>query len=100
MDHPKLEVGMKFASVHIFREALREYTISNSIRLHFKRNERKKISVHCKEKCGWRIYASQNRNEKTFQIKSVNGECTCARTFENNSVTSKWIANKFIDEFS
>ena len=43
----------------------------------FKLNKRTKISVHCKNKCGWRCYASMISGELTFQIKTLIVDCTC-----------------------
>ena len=49
---------MKFPNAKVFRAALREYAIKKPVDIKFKLNERTKISVHCKNGCGWRCYAS------------------------------------------
>ena len=63
-------------------------------------NERTKISVHCKNVCGWRCYASQISRELTFQIKTLIDECTYPKSFKNSQATSTYVAKRFIKDFS
>ena len=58
MRKPDLVLGMKFPNSRVFREALREYVVNKTVDIKFKLNEKTKISVHCKNDCGWRLYAS------------------------------------------
>ena len=67
MENVRLAKGMKFPNSQVFRKALREYVIQYQIDVKWKLNEKKKIFVHCKNNCGWRIYASM-----------VTGVQTCA----------------------
>ena len=66
MTNVQLVKGMKFPNSKVFRKALRECVIQKHINIKWKLNERKKISVHCKNKCGWRCYASMVTGESTF----------------------------------
>ena len=88
MKKPELCKGMKFPNAKVFREALREYAIHKPMDIWFKLNEKEKISVYCKNKCGWRCYASKVSGELTFQIKTWIPKCTCPRTLQNSQVTS------------
>ena len=72
-----LKKEMKFPNAKVFRAALRKYAIKKSIDIKLKFNERTKISVHYKNECGWRCYASQISGELTFQIKTLTDDCTC-----------------------
>ena len=65
----------------------------------FKLNKRTKISVHCKNECGWRCYASMISGELTFQIKTLIVDCTCPKSFKNNQATSTYVAKKFLEDF-
>ena len=38
--------------------------------------------------------------ECTFEIKTLNPECTCPLTFQNWQVTSANMANKYLEDFS
>ena len=53
-----LKKEMKFPNAKVFSAALKEYAIKKPIDIKFKLNGRIKISVHCKNGCGWRCYAS------------------------------------------
>ncbi|XP_030964198.1 uncharacterized protein LOC115985397 [Quercus lobata] len=95
-----LKKEMKFPNAKVFRAALREYAIKKPIDIKFKLNERTKISVHCRNRCGWRCYASQISEELTFQIKTLTDDCTCPKSFKNSQATSVYIAKRFIENFS
>ena len=51
MTNVQLVKGMKFPNSKVFRKALREYLIQHHIDIKWKLNEKKKISVHCKNNC-------------------------------------------------
>ncbi|XP_030969581.1 uncharacterized protein LOC115989842 [Quercus lobata] len=95
-----LKKEMKFPNAKVFRAALREYAIKKPIDIKFKLNEKTKISVHCKNGCGWRCYASQISGELTFQIKTLTDDCTCPKSFKNTQATSAYVAKRFIEDFS
>ena len=75
---------MKFSNGKVFRAALREYAVKKPVDIKFKLNEKAKVSVHCKDECGWRVYASKIAGELTFQIKTMVPTCTCGRTFKHS----------------
>ena len=58
MKNVVLKKEMKFPNAKVFKATLREHAIKNPIDIKFKLNERIKISVHCKNGCGWRCYES------------------------------------------
>ncbi|KAK9999870.1 hypothetical protein SO802_019473 [Lithocarpus litseifolius] len=84
MSNPQLCKGMKFLNGKVFKAALREYAVKKTVDIKFKLNEKTKVFVHCKYKCGWRVYASQISGELTFQIKTMVLTCTCGRTFKHS----------------
>ena len=57
MRKSKLVIGMKFPNSRVFKETLREYVVNKPVDIKFKLNEKIKISAHCKNDCGWRLYA-------------------------------------------
>ena len=95
-----LKKEMKFPNAKVFRAALWEYAIKKHIDIKFKLNEKTKISVHCKNECGWRCYASQISRKLTFQIKTLTDDCTCPKSFKNSQSISAYIAKRFIEDFS
>ena len=86
MENVRLAKGMKFPNSQVFRKALREYVIQHHIDVKWKLNEKKKISVHCKNNYGWRCYASMVTGECTFDTKTLYPECTCPLTFKNGNL--------------
>lgn len=59
MVHPKLKLGMMFASLEEFRKAVREANILDGYDLKFVRNTRQKINIVCarkdKSNCKYRV---------------------------------------------
>ena len=73
--------------------------IQHHIDAKWKLNEKKKISVHCKNNCGWRIYALMVTGKCTFEIKTLYPECTCPLTFKNGQVTLAYVAKRYLEDF-
>ncbi|KAF7820809.1 uncharacterized protein G2W53_026264 [Senna tora] len=93
-----LEVGLKFANHQIYRQALKQYCIENGIVFKYKKNENKRITVICKKNCGWRIHAAKTHDGEAFQVKTFKGkDHNCGWEKDNRWVTSKWLAEKFVD---
>ena len=95
MRNVNLVKGMKFPNPKVFRNALRECVFQKHIDIKWKLNEKKKISVHCKNKCGWRCYTSMVSGECIFQIRTLNLEGTCYLTFQNSQVISSYVVNRY-----
>ena len=96
MRKPDLVIGMKFPNLRVFREALREYVVNKAVDIKFKLNEKTKIFVHCKNDCGWRLYASVVPRELTFQIKTFQSVCTCGKSFQHIQVSSSYVVRKYL----
>ena len=100
MANVQLVKMMKFPNSKVFRKALRKYVIQHHIDIKWKLNEKKKISIHCKNNCEWRCYTSMVTGECKFEIKTLNPECTYPLTFQNGQVTSTYVANRYLEDFS
>ena len=100
MTNVQLVKGMKFPNSKVFRKVFREYVIRHHIDIKWKLNEKKKIFVHCMKNCGWKCYASMVTEECTFEIKTLYPECTYPLTFQNGQVTSTYVANRYLEDFS
>ncbi|KAG8373351.1 hypothetical protein BUALT_Bualt11G0015200 [Buddleja alternifolia] len=93
MKGKSLVVGMKFENFRVYREALRDYCVRNGFDVEYIMNESGRITVTCKnQNCKWRLYASAIQNTTIFQIKSLKGEHSCAKTFNNKLAKSNYIA--------
>ncbi|KAI8568527.1 hypothetical protein RHMOL_Rhmol02G0207700 [Rhododendron molle] len=98
MEKPVITKGMKFSNAIVFRKALREWQVQGGYDLEFVKNESSRVTVQCKEKCGFRVHASWMQQERTFQVKSLHPKHNCLRTYSNHLVNSKYIAEKYIDK--
>ncbi|XP_044492424.1 uncharacterized protein LOC123216125 [Mangifera indica] len=68
----------QFNSVHEFREALSRYSIAHGFSYTYKKNEGRRVTVHCKgEGCPWRIHASRVATTQLFRIKKMIETHTC-----------------------
>ncbi|KAL0284578.1 UNVERIFIED_CONTAM: hypothetical protein Sangu_2819500 [Sesamum angustifolium] len=72
---------------------LRDWCIRNGVDLEFLRNEAARVTAKCKS-CEWRIHASPIQGGPTFQIKTIKGEHTCARTYDNKLANASYIAKR------
>lgn len=98
MEHPDFEVGTMFSSGKVFRAALREHAIRNGTDFVFLKNEGNRVTVKCKNDCGWRLHASFFQDTTAFQIKSLkNHPCSCPRQYKVKHANSSWISRKYTD---
>ncbi|XP_058198465.1 uncharacterized protein LOC131313987 [Rhododendron vialii] len=90
--------GMKFPSAKEFREAVREYSIKEGKDIKFVKNETTRVKAKCAtEGCGWSIMASLSQKGESFQVKTHKSEHDCLRSFKVRHVTSKYLAEKYVD---
>ncbi|XP_012851465.1 PREDICTED: uncharacterized protein LOC105971162 [Erythranthe guttata] len=100
LKEPLLEVGLVFCNIAAYRKALRQFSVLRGIDLIYDKNETKRVTAQCKNKCGWRIHASVMGTSTAFQIKSFKGEPhRCPRSFTNKSANSSYLADRYIDTF-
>jgi hypothetical protein len=89
---------MLFASVDVFRRAVREVNVRMGKDLKWSKNDPDRVVVVCKKKrCKYKVYASNVKGEKSFQIKQMYPKHSCARSYKNTQVTSQWLANKYLE---
>ncbi|KAL0283307.1 UNVERIFIED_CONTAM: hypothetical protein Sradi_7234100 [Sesamum radiatum] len=88
-------VGLTFENAQQYREVLRDWCVRKGYDIEFLKNENRRITVKCKhEGCQWRIHASPILKGPTFQIKTIKGEHTCARTYDNSLAKSSYLAKR------
>ncbi|XP_021661390.2 uncharacterized protein LOC110650636 [Hevea brasiliensis] len=103
MQDPTFKVGMRFKNKNEFKEACRTYGIKNRFQIHFPKNDHQRVLAKCYKSCGWKIYASKKNpkdsNDPTMQIKSANLTHNCGKDFSNFHVTSKWLAETYLETY-
>ena len=100
MKNPKLQVGMIFSNVVVFRTFLREFHIKEGCGFKFIKNASSKVTVVCKDGCGFRLHASPLHDTRSFRIKSLKGPHSWGRKYYNSIATSSWITNKYVEKLN
>jgi len=97
---PDIKLKQKFSDIKMFREAVKMYNVRRGKDIRFKRNERRKCIVVCRDpKYHYRVYGRQMVDEQSFQIISKQSKHVCGRKYKNSIVNATWIADKLIDKF-
>jgi hypothetical protein len=100
MDNPTLVVGNTFHDAAKFRKVVRQYNIIRRKDLKFKKNEKKRIMIVCKDaKCKYRVYGRQLKDEMTFLLISLRPKHSYTRKYQNHMITSSWIADWCMESF-
>ncbi|XP_062107681.1 uncharacterized protein LOC133818676 [Humulus lupulus] len=101
MEKPIFKLGLSFASGEIFKQAAREYAIQNGKDIFFfQKNDPHRIRAQCKGvNCPWVCFASKIDGTPTFVVKTYVSEHKCARKNTKRFATSKWLSQKYLNEF-
>ena len=100
MNNSTLIIGNTIHNAVEFIKVVRQYIITREKDLRFKRNENKRVVIVCKDqRCKYRIYGRQLKNEMTFLLVSLRPKHTYTRKYQNHMLTSTWIANWCMDFF-
>jgi hypothetical protein len=100
MNNLTLVVGNTFHDAADFRKAMRQYNIIRGKDMKFKKNEKKRIVIVCKDaRCKYRVYGRQLKNEMTFLLIFLWPKHNCTRRYQNHMVTSSWITDWCMDSF-
>ncbi|KAM0891124.1 hypothetical protein ACQ4PT_026581 [Festuca glaucescens] len=95
--HEQLADHMCFTNVEQFRDALVNLLIAQSRNFNYHRNSDVRVIADCinKPACRFYITASEIKGEKTFVIRKMNLEHTCATTTDSSRVSAKWLARRY-----
>jgi len=90
--HVDLKLGMEFSTIHMFKSAVKDFTIRRGSDIKWMRSEKLRASAICKkDKCDWKIYCSWNEKKKRFQVKTYVPNHTCSKQANRkiNTIPSK-----------
>ncbi|KAL5549616.1 hypothetical protein UlMin_004847 [Ulmus minor] len=100
LQNPVFKLGMEFGNADMFRKAVRVHAVTNRRAVKFSKNDPNRVRAVCKaEGCKWFVFASWLSDHMTFKVKSLQDEHTCAMVFKNKFVTSRMIAEKYVDQW-
>jgi len=91
----KWEVGTYFVSKLVFMEAMRTYAVHSGRAIKFRKNDKVRVRVGCKEGCPWEALCGKIPGEETWQLKKVYlGDHECDTDFNVNLMNSRWLGSK------
>jgi hypothetical protein len=100
LNDPKFQVGQVFGSVELLRKAIRTYSCLKRKDIKLPINDLKRLRAVCSgENCPWYLWASLDSRTKCFMIKRFNAEHTCSGKWTVYAFTTKFIAEKFMENF-
>ncbi|KAM1507964.1 hypothetical protein ACFXTH_017328 [Malus domestica] len=95
MENPQFDVGMKFPSKKVLKQAIQKYGVLGSYECKIGKNDRIRLSAKCKQGCSWRLFASVIQGENTFRIKSYTPSHSCSKDFSNKNITSTFLSERY-----
>jgi len=98
--NPTLKLKMKFSSLQLFREAVKQYNVQRGKDIQFVKNERARCVAVCRDpSCDYRVYGRQMSDEQSFEVRSLRPKHSCTRVYKSSIVNSRWISDKLFDKF-
>jgi hypothetical protein len=98
--NPTLKLGMKFSSLQLFREAVKQYNVQRGKDIQFLKNERARCVAVCRDpSCDYIVYGRQMSDEQSFEVRSLRPKHSCTRVYKSPIVNSRWISDKLFDKF-
>ncbi|RYR56674.1 hypothetical protein Ahy_A05g022357 [Arachis hypogaea] len=99
----EFQVVLEFKSLSQFKEAVKEHALLNGRDIRFRKNDKVRCRVVCKErkgKCKWVCFASKVGGSDCFRIKTLNGKHTCGRIYSGRLASSSWISKKIANNIT
>jgi hypothetical protein len=98
--NPNLKLKMKFSSLQLFREAVKQYNVQRGKDIQFVKNERARCIAVCRgPSCDYRVYGRQMSDVQFFEVRSLRPKHSCTRAYNSLIVNSRWISDKMFDKF-
>lgn len=92
----QFKVGLEFTSLNEFKDAIREWFILNGKEMNFLKNDKLRVRVECKTKCGFLTHVSKVGHKQTFTMKTWNGAHNCGRVLNNTNARARWVAKSVV----
>ncbi|KAG7534518.1 Zinc finger SWIM-type [Arabidopsis thaliana x Arabidopsis arenosa] len=93
-------VDQAFSGKDSIKKAIEKYAVDMKRNIRYKRSESIKVHAVCAEMgCPWNLYASINSSSKDMVVRTFVGKHKCSWNGKVQLLTSRKIADKFINEF-
>lgn len=87
----KWHVGMKFASMAEFRDAVRQYGIRDRWAIQFVTNDPKRCQVYCEADCKFYIWCSKDNDSENCTIKTLFTEHNRSKPYRKKLASVKYL---------
>nr|KYP42750.1 Sporozoite surface protein 2 [Cajanus cajan] len=94
MEDYKWELGLYFVSREKFKEAITTYAVHSGRNLKYKKNDKRRIKVICKQGCPWVAYCAKVPYEESWQLRKIVDIHTCSREHKMTLLSTKWLSDK------
>ena len=93
---------MRFETLELVRQAIQDYSITNTFDMKFVRNKKYQVVAICmnNDECPWRIYIGFNKIIGEYEIRTLNGKHKCGKIFKNRKIFAKWITREYANRIS
>ncbi|XP_050209237.2 uncharacterized protein LOC126659951 [Mercurialis annua] len=93
-------LGMIFKGPGEFKEVVTRFSIQEKRDLKLVRNTSDQVRFKCKEKfCPFVLYASKEKANSAFMVKTFMEGHTCGITSTNRRVTGTWLAHNYLNKY-
>ena len=95
-EHIRFEKDMLFTTPKQFKEAVTDYVVHGGWGIRFVKNDLQRVRAVCQENCKFVAYLAKLPREKSYQLRTLNLEHTCTRSYKNPRCISSYIGRKFM----
>nr|POF21006.1 hypothetical protein CFP56_59200 [Quercus suber] len=95
-EHMRFEKNMLFISPKQFKDAITEYAVNGGWGVKFVKNDKLRVRAKCQPPCKFTAYLAKLPREMSYQLKTLNLEHTCTRSYKNPRCTTKFLARKLM----
>ncbi|KAL0011314.1 hypothetical protein SO802_006422 [Lithocarpus litseifolius] len=95
-EHIRFEKNMLFISPKQFKDAITEYAVNGGWGVKFVKNDKLRVKAKCQPPCKFIADLAKLPREMSYQLKTLNLEHTCTRSYKNPRCTTKFLARKLM----
>ena len=90
------EKHMLFTSAKQFKEAIIEYAVKCGWGVKFVKNDKVRVRAKCQLPCKFITYLAKLPKEMSWQLKTLNMEHTCTKSYKNPRCSANFLAKKLM----
>ena len=96
VEHIRFEKDMLFTTPKQFKETITDYAVHGDWGIRFAKNDLQRVRAVCQENYKIMAYLTKLPREKSYQLRTLNLEHICTRSYKNPRCTSSSIGKKLM----